>query len=175
MKNFLIIAVVLIVVVVIISIAISIYKSIGKDENSLSNQDSDTILRSFSFNHSEKNDMDDGMGDSRYFYLSNTKVVIELWGYGREDVVDIETKINTEEYLILEQDILDLIEKYSIEPPTQSVDDNFEDDVYVTDQHSSFSITIRYRDSQTVSITAFPDNYFDMVADLEEIFASYIS
>ncbi len=179
MKTFFIITVLIVILILLIGAVFFIFNIVKKTSAvSASQIDVSTSVagafRAFSFNNSYKNDMDEGLGDSRYYYLSSGKVVLELWGYNSDDVIDKETSISPEEFEKLQQDILSWIEKYDIEALAKNeADATQQDEEFATDTHSSFSITIYYRNADDVVLTAFPDKYTEMLSDLDEIFSDY--
>ncbi len=175
--------IILVLIVVVILVALLVYGFIDLN-NYMNNSDdeqaesgTDGELRSFSFNRSYKNDMDDGPGDSQYYYLSTSKIVLEIWGYDSDIVIEKTIKIDSAEFELLKAKIENLIEKYDIESladaQSQAESDD-EDDIYITDSHSDFSIDIRRYNRDTLSLNTFPDGVNEMVADLNDIFADYI-
>ncbi len=179
MKSIFIIIIFIVILALIVLTAFFIFNIVKKPSAVSASQiempDSTTgEFRAFSFNNSYKNDMDEGLGDSRYYYLSSGKVVLELWGYASEDVIDKETKISPEEFEILKSDILGWIEKYDISGLASSeAATTPQDEEFATDVHSSFSITIYYSNADDVILTAFPNEYNEMLSDLDEIFSDY--
>ncbi len=140
--------------------------------DSIDNFDGD--IRAFSFNNSYANDMADGRGDSQYYYLKKSTLTLELWGYGREDVIDKEIDITPEEFSMLKQDVLAWIDKYDVLAMAKTeLQKAAESEEHATDIHSSFSVKIYCANFDTIIMTAHSGNIDDMVRDLDEIFADY--
>ncbi len=178
MRKFIIIALLIVTLIAIIFIGFSILIATKKTTAlNAQNNLSDTFnveLRAFSFNQTYKNDMDEGRGDSYYYYLKKNKLTIELWGYGSEDVIEKEINIGDEEFELLRQDILLWIEKYNILGLAKTeFEQNSQQEQYATDVHGSFYIKLYYTNYDDIVVTTFPANYKEMQSDLDEIFSEY--
>ncbi len=174
-------AIALIIIAAIILIIVGIFILIKIKENiALKNQiehieNADGEFRAFSFNNTYKNDMDESRGDSAYYYLKSNKLFLELWGYGREDIVEKEISISPKEFLELQKEVSLWIEKYDILALAKAEleSTHSETEEYATDVHGSFYIKIYYSGAEDIVLTAMPSNYHEMLEDLDVIFSSY--
>ncbi len=179
MKKIIIIALIFIAVIILVIVGIFIFSKI-KETIALKNQEvlienADGEFRAFSFNNSYKNDMDESRGDSTYYYLKSNKLFLELWGFGREDIVEKEISISPKEFLALQKDVSLWIEKYDIlalaKAELESTPSETEE--YATDVQGSFYIKIYYSGAEDIVLSEMPPNYHEMLADLDLIFSSY--
>ncbi len=160
------------IIIIVIGISFLIYSYFFKNRSSC---DVDVTICSFSFNRHYRNAMSEDKGDKEYFYLSNNKVVVKLYGYGREEVIDKETKINTKEYLFLKSEIIVWIDKYDVYTLAKDefVGNILEPEIQITDVSSGFEINIYDCEFNITKVTNIPNNYIQMLNDLETIFKDF--
>ncbi len=129
---------------------------------------------SISIGRSYRNDLSDDIGDKQYYYLSDDKVVIRIWGYGQDEVIDKETSISLDEFEYLRKEILELIQKYSIlELLDSKTNNSSSEESYVTDQHVGTFVEIYTDEFELLTINDYPSNYEEMLIELDDILVEY--
>ena len=164
----------IIILAMIILASVCIYKFFNRVPES--DIPEDNSLYSFTFTRFSWNGMvENDRGNKHYIYFTNEKVVIEKYGYDFDVEVKKETPITEEEFHHLEQEIAKWAEKYSFKDLAMAElrSDKPHPDPYLLDEHRLFVVDILYSNFTELQLSIRPENYKEMVSDLDKIFEEY--
>ena len=160
----------LLIFLLIILFSFGVYYVIIKlQKNNSYNGNKNYIIQSFVLKDISSNDMAQD-GARKIYYFSVNENVIEFQTPNQNKCKTITLNENQREKL--EQDLLSLIEKYSIKQWNK-----FDESLDVFDDFHNFNFSIEYFNGKKITAKgthSFPEKYFDTIKEIQNIFLKLI-